>query len=144
MADLSKLIVAVKKNIHDNLEGKITGQRMQKQLIDIINILNSEKLDSKSEISELETSNKTIVGAINEINSKTNAGAPIEYVQKLPPKGVSNKIYVIKSKTETNENIYLEYIWINSAWELLGNPIDIDEFASQSLTYEEILENTQL
>ena len=48
-------------------------------------------------------------------------GVTISVVQQLPEVGVSNKIYLLANESGKANNIYDEYIWINSTWEFIGN-----------------------
>ena len=47
----------------------------------------------------------------------------ISVVQHLPSTGMPNKIYLLANESGKPNNIYDEYIWINSSWEFLGNKI---------------------
>lgn len=48
-------------------------------------------------------------------------GITISVVQQLPETGMSNKIYLLANESGKANNIYNEYIWVNSAWEFIGN-----------------------
>lgn len=41
-------------------------------------------------------------------------------VVNLPDEGEENKIYLVESNTQGEQNIYIEYAYINNAWEILG------------------------
>lgn len=41
-------------------------------------------------------------------------------VVNLPDTGEENKIYLVESNTQGEQNIYIEYAYINNAWEILG------------------------
>lgn len=43
----------------------------------------------------------------------------VAIVDKLPDTGDAGKIYLVKTGTET-QNVYTEYVYVNSAWEKLG------------------------
>lgn len=120
MADLSSLVNNVKRNIKNNFDGKITGQVMQTQLIQIIDKLNDTKLDSKSTIEDLETNDKTIIGAINELYKNETSGINSEIVDELPDEGKSGTIYIVPSKNPTQDNNFDEYIWVDGKWEGIG------------------------
>lgn len=59
-----------------------------------------------------------------------------EVVKSLPATGVSNKIYLVADKTSTDtQNKYIEYAWINSKWEKVGEvttKVDLSEYAKKS------------
>lgn len=38
----------------------------------------------------------------------------------MPDTGEENKIYLVESNTQGEQNIYIEYAYINNAWEILG------------------------
>ena len=46
-------------------------------------------------------------------------GLEFEIVESLPGAGAANKIYLL-SNSGTGQNIYDEYIWVDSAWEKIG------------------------
>ena len=48
-------------------------------------------------------------------------GVTISVVQQLPEVGISNKIYLLANESGKANNIYDEYIWVNSTWEFIGN-----------------------
>lgn len=94
----------------------------------------------------LQTTSKTITGAINELfSSKQNNITPgtglafdgdtlnvtldttvFKVVSSLPAKpdaGDENKIFLVPAESTGPNNAYTEYLWVNSAWEELGQYI---------------------
>lgn len=58
-------------------------------------------------------------------------GGTIEFkvVDELPEKGEKNTIYLVPNKSEIEENLYDEYIWVNGSWEVIGNvSIDLSNY----------------
>jgi hypothetical protein len=55
----------------------------------------------------------------NIISCTLDAGLFI-VVTSLPTTGVSNKIYLLPSTTTGEENIYIEYLYVNNVWEKIG------------------------
>lgn len=57
-------------------------------------------------------------------------------VESLPTSGVdANKIYLVKSATEGENDIYTEYMYVNSKWEKLGEyktAIDLTPYAKEA------------
>ena len=53
-----------------------------------------------------------------------------QIVQKLPAKGEEDVIYLVKSSKAKTGNSYLEYLWINGAFELIGSTeVDLSGYA---------------
>ena len=60
------------------------------------------------------------------------SGLEQEILDELPETGVENTLYFIKSE-ESDKNAYLEYMWINDQWELIGGtPIDMSAYYTKS------------
>ena len=58
-------------------------------------------------------------------------GGTIEFkvVDELPAKGEKNTIYLVPNKSEIEENLNDEYIWVNESWEVIGNvSIDLSNY----------------
>lgn len=50
------------------------------------------------------------------------SGFNFEIVENLPATGSSSKVYLkLKSPSETGDNIYTEYIFVNNKWEVIGD-----------------------
>lgn len=55
-----------------------------------------------------------------------------EIVSTLPASGSAATIY-LKSKTGTTNDVYDEYIWVNSKWELIGSTsVDLSGYLKES------------
>ena len=67
------------------------------------------------------------------INSLT--GVQFEVVAELPLVGQSNIIYLVPKTIPNVDNIYDEYVWINNAYELIGDTeIDLSNYYTKSET----------
>ena len=67
------------------------------------------------------------------INSLT--GVQFEVVAELPLVGQSNIIYLVPKTVPNVDNIYDEYVWINNAYELIGDTeIDLSNYYTKSET----------
>ena len=50
------------------------------------------------------------------------SGFSFEIVENLPATGSASKVYLkLKSPSETGDNIYTEYIFVNNKWEVIGD-----------------------
>ena len=50
------------------------------------------------------------------------SGFSFEIVENLPATGSTSKVYLkLKSPSETGDNIYTEYIFVNNKWEVIGD-----------------------
>ena len=86
--------------------------------------------DIKTKLSQLEndTNYKTEV----EIQSMINSASSLkkEVVISLPTKGKDDVIYLIKDPKGKDNNNYLEYLWINGSFELIGSTqVDLTGYA---------------
>lgn len=64
--------------------------------------------------SEVQSAISTAIGNIS--------GFSFEIVENLPATGSTSKIYLkLKSPSETGDNIYTEYIFVNNKWEVIGD-----------------------
>lgn len=64
--------------------------------------------------SEVQSAISTAVGNIS--------GFSFEIVENLPAIGSTSKVYLkLKSPSETGDNIYTEYIFVNNKWEVIGD-----------------------
>lgn len=73
--------------------------------------------------SALDTSNKTLCGAINELKQLISLipQFSIEVVNTLPVSDISETtIYLVPNSDPEQGNYYEEYIYVNNAWELVG------------------------
>lgn len=112
-----------------------------KTVVGAINSLSTEKQNASDDT--LTTTSKEIVGAINELVSTKQpnlvAGNGIEILDNTisvtldtdvfvvetvlpsqPASGNEKKIHIVPATSTGTQNLYDEYIWVNNAWELLG------------------------
>lgn len=60
-------------------------------------------------------------------------GISFKKADTLPATGDGKYIYLVPKSTAKTSNIYDEYIWCNSAWELIGTTeIDLSEYVKSS------------
>ena len=70
---------------------------------------------------ELSTGNAdTLAAAQNYTNQALSNYSIIEIVQTLPETGDTGKIYLVPKADSTSGDLYSEYLWNGSAWELIG------------------------
>ena len=114
---------------------------INKTVVGAINDLSTEKQNVSDDT--LTTTSKEIVGAINELMSTKQpnliAGDGIAILDNtisvtldtdvfvvvtvLPPQpasGNEKKIHIVPATSTGTQNLYDEYVWVNNAWELLG------------------------
>lgn len=66
-----------------------------------------------------------IIGDLSEIH--------IETVESLPESGSANTFYLVPKSSSGSRNVYDEYLWINEAWELVGDTeIDLSEYLEKN------------
>lgn len=121
------------------------------------------EINSKSEIDDTTTSSSTVwssskvsteIGAKTEINdsaitsantwsaNKINSlisgltGIDFEIVQSLPTQDIStHTIYLLPKSTSKTNNVYDEYIYVNNAWELIGDTtVDLSNYYTKTQT----------
>ena len=124
MSDSNKkyqeLIARINGNIYQNTTRAITGEKLNTQLRDIVEVINTTKIGATDTITGLDTDDKTLVGAINELSVRSGKGVLV--YDELPTTGIPNTIYIIPTTgTATEQNSTDEYIWINDRWEKLGS-----------------------
>ena len=62
-----------------------------------------------------------------------------EIVNSLPATGKDNVFYFVKDPKAEDKNNYLEYLWINNSFELIGNTkVDLSEYATLKYTTEKL------
>lgn len=71
------------------------------------------------------------------------SGVEFTIVEQLPATGTKGTIYLVKKTATAAGNIYTEYIWVNNAWEIIGDTtIDLSNYLQKSdivaITNEEI------
>ena len=77
---------------------------------------------------------KTQTYSKEEINDILTARLSIEVVQVLPTEDISTSTIYLVRKTDVQDNdVYDEYIWVNNAWELIGNTaVDLTNYYTKS------------
>lgn len=69
---------------------------------------------------------------IQEMISKSSSFKK-EVVDSLPSSGEENVFYLVKDTKGKDNNNYLEYLWINGKWELIGSTdVDLSGYATKS------------
>lgn len=90
------------------------------------------KSDIPTKLSQLENDKtfKTEV-EIQSMISKTNSFKK-EIVASLPSTGKDNVFYLLKDTNGKDNNNYLEYLWIDNKWELIGSTqVDLSEYVTK-------------
>ena len=70
-----------------------------------------------------------------EIQEMINSSSKLkkEIVDSLPKVGKDDVLYMLKDPKAEDKNVYLEYLWINNSFELIGNTkVDLSEYAKFS------------
>ena len=128
-----------------NLEQYITDPKLQEALksyatkvdlqgIDVTGQLGdyAKKTEVPAKLSQL-TNDKTFKTEA-EIQELINNSKKLkkEVVTSLPATGQEDVIYLLKNKNDSN-NVYTEYLWINSSWEIIGDTkVDLTDYAKKS------------
>ena len=134
----TELIDSIKKNVYNNKNREITGDRLQNQLTNMVSWTQDTKLDSTTDYSSLPTEDKTVLGSISEIYSKLESSGSISVIDELPAEGQLGIIYVVNSKNATEDNKKDEYIWVDGRFEPIGQGADITA-ATDPLSEDDIL-----
>lgn len=75
---------------------------------------------------------KTQTYTKEEVNSLVGQLVQIQVVSSLPQSGQANTIYLVPSGG-SKPDVYEEYIWVNSAWELIGNTeVDLSNYLQKT------------
>lgn len=75
---------------------------------------------------------KTQTYTKEEVNSLVGQLVQIQVVSSLPQSGQANTIYLVPSGG-SKPDVYDEYIWVNSAWELIGNTeVDLSNYLQKT------------
>lgn len=102
----------------ERVNGKIpnTSQFITKYVADLVNYYTKNETYTRLEVNNL-------ISAIKNVR--------FEIVSELPTNAETNVIYLLKV-SEQEKNYYDEYIFINGAWELIGNTkIDMSGYATE-------------
>lgn len=96
----------------------------------------------------LDTDAKTIVGAINELESDVNIlkqKGIYKVLEELPQEGQVNIIYLVPRQDALDKNIKDEYMWIDGRWESVGTTsIDLADYTTKVEFNEVKQENDDL
>ena len=112
---IDQSINAVNEKVNTLIDSGIKTQ-IDNSIVD-----NLESEDSNKSLSA--NQGRILKGMIDGLNSGI-----IKVVESLPEEGDENIIYLIK-KAQSRTDLYEEYLWVNGAWELLGNTsIDITNY----------------
>lgn len=93
----------------------------------------AKTVDLPSKLSQLDNDKnfKTDVEIQEMINSFNKLKK--EIVDSLPATGQDNVLYMVKDPKAEDKNAYLEYLWINNNFELIGNTkVDLSEYVKYS------------
>lgn len=135
----TELIDSIKRNVYNNKNREITGDRLQNQLTNMVSWTQDTKLDSTTDYSLLPTEDKTVLGSISEIYSKLESSGSISVIDELPAEGKPGIIYVVNSKNATKDNKKDEYIWVDGRFEPIGQGADMTTAATDPLSEDDIL-----
>lgn len=129
-------------------------QEVITELVTDVNNIDTSVFQAKTD-NTLKTTDKTVSGAINELyDSQLTAGNGIsitdhqinvtldtdvfKVVTVLPAQpdaGNEKKIHIVPATSTGTQNLYDEYVWVNDAWELLGQfqpVIDLDPYLTKT------------
>lgn len=102
-----------------------TSSFITKAVTDLVNYYTKTQIDQK--VTDLE-------GKISAIPKFT-----ISVVSELPESGADATLYLVKQSGSESQNMYSEYIWVNEAWEKLGEQkIDLTGYAKESWVTQQI------
>lgn len=113
-SEISRVETAI-NNETDNRETAVSSLRSEiygagyitKVVDDLINYYKKSELYTKEEINSI-------------ISGLQGGGLTLEKVNSLPSTGNNKVIYLVPVTGSTN-NVFEEYIWVNSKWELIGS-----------------------
>lgn len=93
--------------------------------------LNETNEDIKDLEATIESINSDIIELSNSIDAKiaeAKSIIPKRYiVSELPTTDIDeNGTYLVPANEPNTDNIYTEYAYINNAWEIIGNPFEVD------------------
>lgn len=135
---MSKRLVNIIKNGTSYILGDITAAEVDGKVTALKNELepqitaNTENIETVSAATTANTQNIiTISGNVETISGKVetlSAKKLFKIVESLPTEDIDeNIIYVVPSTTVGEQNIYVEYIYANGAWEKVGeHKLDTD------------------
>ena len=139
---------AYKNNVDSNTNSRHTHSN--KDTLDSITSADINNWNNKANMSDIPDTSNFITNAVNnlinyylksEIYTKTEVTnlisaiekATFEIVNELPATGQSNVIYLVPSANPKTQNIKDEYIWLNNAWEQIGNTqVDLTGYATEA------------
>lgn len=148
VATLTDSIPGIVKPITDPIDDKITEHinnksnphGVTKKQLDLENVTNDaqvkrSEMGKANGVATLDSNGRVPLAQLGNLDTSLYI---IPSDNKLPTTGIkTNKIYLIKETSGTN-NVYTEYIYVNSAWEKLGQfKADVDLTPYAKTTYVE-------
>lgn len=67
-----------------------------------------------------ETGLSVVSTQVNSLNDRINSLKLYEIVSSLPASGDTNKLYLVPSSKQEEDNVLEEWLWVNSSWEMVG------------------------
>lgn len=138
-------IVARTNKIHLIFEDTVTGGDVPTSdpqvivlddLIEKVNNLDVDLQDTTLTITKKDGSKKS-VDTKGEKGDKGDPGKfQVHIVEELPTTGEDGVLYLIKKDTASGDDLYNEYLYADSKWNLIGNThIDLSDYYTKSETY---------
>ena len=89
-----------------------------------LDLLNDADANLLSQIQQNAGSINTLTNDINTLREAltplTNAGLKYRKVDTLPASGENGVVYLVRNEGQDDENNYIEYLWVENHWEILG------------------------
>lgn len=132
-----------KANLDTSISGASELEAKLKEIIskgDLDKYVTDPKLNEKLKdyATKQEVENIDVTGQLKDYAKTSDVETAIakiktfkkQIVQKLPAKGEEDVIYLVKSSKAKTGNSYLEYLWTNGAFELIGSTeVDLSAYA---------------
>lgn len=98
-----------------------------------------EDLEEQIALKQNELTAGAGIAITDDVISCTVPGFSVQVVQVLPASGVTGTIYLVPVIAPGTQNIYNEFIWVNSQWEQIGTTqIDLSQYKVWSETKDYI------
>jgi len=99
------------------------------KLVDEADVISYISNKIKTDISTILTTEDYTIPSVKAVQDfiRSQSHITIQKVDSLPTTGESNVIYLVPKTTTKTKNLYDEYIWQDSSWELIGDtqiPLD--------------------
>lgn len=135
-----------KANLDTSISGASELEAKLKEIIskgDLDKYVTDPKLNEKLKdyATKQEVENIDVTGQLKDYAKTSDVATAIakiktfkkQIVQNLPAEGEEDVIYLVKSSKAKTGNSYLEYLWINGAFELIGSTeVDLSGYAKTS------------